>query len=206
MMLGQSLVFAPAFAAAFLAGHRLFKIIDRQPEITSPTISNKNRRPDKSHDLHYKRVDFRYPTRPTVQILQGLDLTVWEGKTVALVGPSGCGKSTCIQLLQRLYDTENGRLYVGFDEVSSDISINDLRGKLSIVSQEPVLFDRTIAENIAYGDNSRVVTMPEIIEAAQVANIHSFIVSLPAVRLQPSNYLQKRKSISIEICYFLLSK
>lgn len=181
MMLGQSLVYVPAFTAAFVAGHRLFKIIDRQSEITSPNIANRRRRPDKKHDIYYKGVEFSYPTRPTMPILQGLDLTVLEGKTVALVGPSGCGKSTCIQLLQRLYDTENGRLYVGYDEVSSDISLNDLRAKLSIVSQEPVLFHRSIAENIAYGDNSRTVTMSEIIEAAKVANVHNFVVSLPMV-------------------------
>lgn len=181
MMLGQSLVYAPAFSAAFLAGHRLFKIIDRQPEISSPAIANRRRRPDKKHDIHYKRVEFSYPTRPDVPILRGLDLDVIEGKTVALVGPSGCGKSTCIQLLQRLYDTENGRLYVGYDEVSTDISLSDLRSKLSIVSQEPVLFDRSIAENIAYGDNRRTVPMSEIIDAAKVANVHNFIVSLPAV-------------------------
>lgn len=186
MMLGQSLVYAPAFTAAFVAGHRLFKIIDRQPAIQSPIISNRSRKPDNKHNLYYKRVEFSYPTRPTIPILQGLDLTVLEGKTVALVGPSGCGKSTVIQLLQRLYDTENGRVYVGFDEVSTDISLNDLRGKLSIVSQEPVLFNRTIAENIAYGDNSRTVTMAEIIEAAKVANVHSFIVTLPSVSKQHS--------------------
>lgn len=179
-MFGQSLVFAPAFTAAFVAGHRLFKTIDREPRITSPIISNRSRKPDKKNDLYYKRIEFSYPTRPTVPVLQGLDLTTLEGKTVALVGPSGCGKSTCIQLLQRLYDIENGRLYVGFDEVSSDISLNDLRNKLSIVSQEPVLFDRTIAENIAFGDSSRTVPMSEIIEAAKVANVHNFITSLPA--------------------------
>lgn len=183
ILLGQSLLFVPAFTAAFVAGHRLFKIIDRQSEITSPVIANRRRRPDKQHDIHYKRIEFTYPTRPTVPILRGLDLDVLEGKTVALVGPSGCGKSTCIQLLQRLYDCENGRLYVGYDEVSTDITLESLRAKLSIVSQEPVLFDRTIAENIAYGDNSRTVPMSDIIEAARVANVHNFIMSLPAVSL-----------------------
>ena len=93
----------------------------------------------------------------------------------------GCGKSTCIQLLQRFYDPEQGRIKVGLDEISSDITLKDLRSKISIVSQEPTLFDRTIAENIAYGDNSRKVTMDEIITAARTANAHNFIVQLPQV-------------------------
>lgn len=93
----------------------------------------------------------------------------------------GCGKSTCIQLLQRLYDPEHGRVFIGLDEISSDISLKDLRSKLSIVSQEPVLFEKTIAENIAYGDNSREVSMDEIINAAKVANVHNFIIQQPLV-------------------------
>lgn len=93
----------------------------------------------------------------------------------------GSGKSTCIQLLQRLYDPERGRIHIGLDEIYRDISLKDLRSKLSIVSQEPVLFDKTIAENIAYGDNTREVSMEEIINAAKSANAHEFITQLPLV-------------------------
>lgn len=181
MVLGQSLVFAPSFTTAFVAAHRLFKIIDREPLIDSPNIANKSRLPDNGNNIEYKRIDFRYPTRPDVQILKELDLSISAGQTIALVGPSGCGKSTLIQLLQRFYDPEHGRIHIGLDEISSDISLDKLRSKLSIVSQEPVLFDRTIAENIAYGDNSRDVTIIEIIEAAKIANVHSFISALPLV-------------------------
>lgn len=85
-------------------------------------------------------------------------------------------------MLQRLYDPEQGRIRIGLDEISNDITLKDLRSKLSIVSQEPTLFDRTIAENIAYGDNSRKVQMTEIIEAAKIANAHNFIIQLPEVR------------------------
>lgn len=178
-MLGQTLAFAPSFTAAFGSGHRLFQIIDRQSSIISPEIFNRNRKPDKGSTAIFKQVDFRYPTRPDVPVLQSLNLEVSEGKTVALVGASGCGKSTCIQLLQRLYDPENGRIYLGLDEISSDISIKDLRKKMSIVSQEPILFDRTIAENIAYGDTSKGSNLSDIMDAAKMANIHDFIVSLP---------------------------
>lgn len=94
---------------------------------------------------------------------------------------AGCGKSTCIQLLQRFYDPQKGLIKIGDDDISRDLSMKDLRSMMSIVSQEPTLFDRTIGENIAYGDNSRNVTMDEIIAAAQIANAHKFIVQLPEV-------------------------
>lgn len=83
---------------------------------------------------------------------------------------------------------DNGRIFVGLDEISRDVTLSDLRCKLSIVSQEPILFDRTIAENIAYGDNSRMIDMIDIIEAAKMSNIHDFIVSLPMVRYVTTDY------------------
>lgn len=181
MVLSQTLVFVPSITAAFVGAHRLFKTIDRISKITSPDVSNKSRKPDKGNDIEYKKIDFQYPTRPDVQILNDFSLHIKEGKTVAFVGPSGCGKSTCIQLLQRLYDPEHGRVYIGLDEISNDISLKEVRSKLSIVSQEPVLFDKTIGQNIAYGDNSRDVSINEIMDAAKIANVHNFIVQLPQV-------------------------
>lgn len=126
---------------------------------------------------------FKYPTRPNTTILDSLDLFVNQGKTVALVGPSGCGKSTIVQLLQRFYDPESGTCSI--DEINlKNIKVTALRSHLGIVSQEPNLFDRTIQENIAYGDNQRLVTPDEVIEAAKNANIHTFISSLPLVSQQ----------------------
>lgn len=105
---------------------------------------------------------------------------IQQGKTVALVGPSGCGKSTLIQLLERFYDPNSG--YIAVDEKDiREIKLDTLRSQMGIVSQEPSLFDRTIEENIAYGDNSRVISKTEVMEAARKANIHNFIVSLPMV-------------------------
>ena len=181
VIMGNALVLVPSFTGAFVAAYRIFHIIDRVPMIASPIVANKSRKPDEGNDIEYKKIGFRYPTRSSVQVLRDFNLNIFEGKTVALVGPSGCGKTTCIQLLQRLYDPECGRIHIGLDEISSDISIEGLRSKLSIVSQDPVLFDRTIAENIAYGDNSREVSMDEILAAAQLANIHNFIIKLPLV-------------------------
>lgn len=112
--------------------------------------------------------------------MQHINLDIQAGQTVALVGPSGCGKSSCLQLLLRYYDPISGTIALD-GTPTTDFPMLQLRSHLGLVSQEPVLFDRTIAENIAYGDNTRTVTSAEIIEAARMANIHTFISSLPLV-------------------------
>lgn len=113
-------------------------------------------------------------------VLRGIDLSVMEGKTVALVGPSGCGKSTIIQLIERFYDPLSGTVEVDKQDIRS-MPLSNLRQNLSLVSQEPNLFNRTIRENIAYGNNDAQVTDAEVQEAAKSANIHNFITSLPLV-------------------------
>jgi len=113
MMLAQSLAFTPAFSAALIAGHRLFQILDRKPKIQSPMGTIKNtlaKQLNLFEGVRYRGVEFRYPTRPDAKILNGLDLEVLKGQTVALVGHSGCGKSTCVQLLQRYYDPDEGSI------------------------------------------------------------------------------------------------
>ncbi|CAD1474199.1 unnamed protein product, partial [Heterotrigona itama] len=186
-MLGQALAFAPNFNTAKISAGRIFQLLDRVPEITSPPDSE-----DKDLDwkadglIQFSKVEFHYPTRPEMHILQGLNLIVKPGQMVALVGQSGCGKSTCIQLLQRLYDPISGTVTMDRRDISS-VSLRNLRSQLGVVGQEPVLFDRTIAENIAYGDNFRKVSMEEIIEAAKKSNIHSFVSSLPLVSSKKKN-------------------
>ena len=131
-------------------------------------------------EIEVKRVHFHYPTRPEVQVLQGLDVDIGTGQTLALVGPSGCGKSTIVSLLERFYDPESGSLTLDGSDLR-DLNIRWLRSQIGIVSQEPVLFDTSIAENIRYGANFREVSDEEVVEAAKAANIHSFIESLPQV-------------------------
>ena len=127
-----------------------------------------------------KDVQFSYPARPDVQVLQGLSLSLSPSKTLALVGPSGCGKSTVVSLIERFYDPSAGSLTLeSFD--LRDLNLHWLRSQIGIVSQEPVLFDASIAENIRYGALFREVSDEEVIEAAKSANIHSFIESLPQV-------------------------
>ncbi|CAI2729850.1 unnamed protein product [Schistosoma spindalis] len=132
--------------------------------------------------VSFNEVYFKYSCRSEGRILKNFTHTVEPGQTVALVGPSGCGKSTLLQLVLRFYDPsyhgpDSG---VFFDDMNiRDVAPSWVRKQIGLVSQEPTLFDLTIRENIAYGDNSREVTMEEIIEAARAANIHDFITTLP---------------------------
>ncbi len=123
---------------------------------------------------------FNYPERPEVNVLQGLTVSVKPGQTLALVGPSGCGKSTSVSLVERFYDPHSGNLTLDGNDLR-DLNLKWLRSKIGIVSQEPILFDATIAENIRYGILFRDVSDEEVIKAAKSANIHSFIESLPMV-------------------------
>lgn len=82
-------MFVPTIATAFIGAHRLFKIIDRNPLIGSPRKTNKSQDIDKSDDISFEEIDFRYSTRPDVQVLNEFNLQVTENRTVALVGPSG---------------------------------------------------------------------------------------------------------------------
>eukprot|EP00741_Cyanophora_paradoxa_P024732 tig00000293_g23876.t1 len=97
-------------------------------------------------ELTLQNVHFRYPTRPGVAVLRGLDLAVPSGKTLALVGPSGCGKSTVIQLAQRFYDPEQGSILVDGRDLRT-LHLKHFRRQIGIVSQEPVLFAASIRDN-----------------------------------------------------------
>ena len=117
-----------------------------------------------------------------MEVVKGLSIAVQPGQTLALVGPSGCGKSTIVSLLERFYDVQAGSLRLHDTDIR-DLNIRWLRSQIGIVSQEPVLFDRSIADNIRYGANFREVSDEEVVEAAKAANIHNFIQSLPEVRV-----------------------
>ncbi|CAI9607983.1 unnamed protein product, partial [Staurois parvus] len=91
---------------------------------------------------------------------------------------SGCGKSTSVQLLERFYDPDHGKVLID-GHTSKNINVAFLRSKIGIVSQEPVLFDCSIAENIKYGDNSKQISMDQVMEAAKKAQLHDFVMGLP---------------------------
>ena len=120
--------------------------------------------------------------RPTVQVLKDVSIDVPAGQTVAIVGASGSGKSTIVSLIERFYDPVSGSILLGDTAVIDTLNMSWYRRGISIVSQEPVLFDMSIADNIAYGALFKTtVSMSEIIEAATSANIHTFIQTLPQV-------------------------
>ncbi|XP_078320541.1 ATP-dependent translocase ABCB1-like isoform X1 [Crassostrea virginica] len=178
MAMGESSAFAPDAGKATKSATLIFKLLDREPKI-DPYSEEGIKDENFTSAVTFKDVRFRYPNRPDVEVLQGLNLEVTPGETLALVGASGCGKSTTMQLIERFYDPEAGDVMLDKNCVK-DLNVQWLRQQIGIVSQEPVLFDCSIAENIAYGDNSREVPMAEIIEAARKANIHEFISSLPS--------------------------
>ncbi|CAI2169154.1 2825_t:CDS:10 [Funneliformis geosporum] len=154
----------------------IFEILDRESKI-DPTNNEGKDRPTPitgSGELH--NAQFNYPARPELKILRGLDLAIESGKTIALVGGSGSGKSTVVSLLLRYYDVLSGTVTVEGVDVK-DWNMEYLRANMAIVGQEPVLFDFTIGENIAYGKEG--CSQEEIEAAAKDANIHSFIIGLP---------------------------
>jgi ATP-binding cassette subfamily B protein len=127
-------------------------------------------------DVVFENVHFTYPSRPGFEVLHALSLAATSGQRIALVGPSGAGKSTIISLLLRLYDPSAGRLLIDGRD-ARDYRLTELRGQMSMVPQEVLLFGGSIAENIAYGKPG--ASAAEIEEAARQANAHEFIRGFP---------------------------
>ncbi|HRH48501.1 MAG TPA: ABC transporter ATP-binding protein [Panacibacter sp.] len=124
-----------------------------------------------NHSIEFKNVGFAYDD---FVILKNINLTVGKGKTIALVGSSGAGKSTLADLVPRFHDVTSGELLIDGVNIK-DYSLKDLRELMGIVTQEPILFNDTIANNIALGKEN--AGEHEIIEAARIANAHSFIIN-----------------------------
>lgn len=126
--------------------------------------------------IRFENISFRYPARPTITALDGVSLNVRPGETVALVGASGAGKTTIFQLLQRFYDPDDGKVVV--DDVDiTDTTRKDLRERLALVPQDPVIFATSARENIRFGRPG--ATDAEVEDAARAAAAHDFIVALP---------------------------
>ena len=140
-------------------------------------------------NVEFHDVYFRYPSRPTVRILRKFSLQCSAKMTTALVGTSGSGKSTTIALLERFYDPWKGKILLDGHDIKV-LNLQWLRSLMGLVQQEPVLFNLSIRENIAYGDNTQQLRQEQIEQAAKMANIHESIISLPQVvhhTLTPSN-------------------
>jgi subfamily B ATP-binding cassette protein MsbA len=151
------------------AGVRVLGVIDTKTElqeIPSPVILDKF-----ADSIRFEQVSFDYGERP---ILKGINLTIKKGQTVALVGPSGGGKSTIMDLIPRFYDPVEGRILIDGHDLK-DLSFESLRSKLGIVNQQSILFNDTIANNIAFARPD--ASLEEIRAAAKIANADDFILN-----------------------------
>ena len=158
------------------AARRLFAALDIQPEIReTPDAAPFEHGPT---TVAFDRVSFAYApaSESAAPTLSDVSLTVAPGETVALVGPSGGGKSTILSLLPRFYDVTGGAVTLNGRDIR-ELKLHDLRASIALVTQEPFLFDDTIAANIAYGRPG--ATAEDIVAAAQAAAAHDFITALP---------------------------
>ncbi|KAF5791898.1 putative Type I protein exporter [Helianthus annuus] len=188
LALGQSSPSMSAFAKARVAAAKIFQIIDHKPSV------GKNGETGIELDsvsglVELKDVNFSYPSRPDVKILNNFSLSVPSGKTIALVGSSGSGKSTLVSLIERFYDPTSGQVMLDGHDIKG-LKLKWLRQQIGLVSQEPALFATTTQENILLGRPD--ASMVEIEEAARVSNAHSFIIKLPdAYDTQVSPFLNR---------------
>ncbi|MEX1219934.1 MAG: ABC transporter ATP-binding protein [Solirubrobacterales bacterium] len=158
---------------AIAAGNRLFELLDRDPEITSPEGAPPLPAGDGS--LRLDGISLRYSPE-TPEALSGIDLDIAGGSRVALVGPSGSGKTSLVSLIARLYDPSSGSISVDGADLR-EVDIQSIRSQMAYVSEDSFLFGDTVAGNIAYsrGDASR----QDVERAAKLAQAHDFITELP---------------------------
>lgn len=160
---------------AFGALERIIEVC----EAVSPI--EENNRSDKHlaqiiEEISFKNVSFSYPTRPDLQVLKDLNISIKGNSKVALVGPSGGGKSTIFQLLMRFFDVNSGKITLNGVDIS-EISFYELRKNFAYVSQDPVIFSASAYDNILYGKLD--ASEEEVIKAAKNAEIYDFLTSLP---------------------------
>ncbi len=151
---------------------RLFTMLDEEPTIFDDITLKEAK--FNSYNIEFKNVFFSY--KDDFKILDGVNIFIPQGKTVALVGTSGSGKTTILNLLQRLYDANYGDILIDGKDITN-VRLKSLRDSMALVSQEVALFDDTIKENIRYGKLD--ATDEELIDAALAAAAHDFIINLP---------------------------
>jgi len=153
------------------AARLFFEATDRKPKIDVFEAEG-TKLPSVKGTIEVRDVVFAYPSAPDHLVCNGYSLTVNAGQTMALSGASGSGKSTIIQLIERFYDPQTGTIMLDGVDIKT-LNVKWLRDQLGLVSQEPVLFQGSVAENIRYGN--REATQSQIEEAARNANAHTFI-------------------------------
>ena len=131
---------------ASAASDRVYEMLDRTSLVVDPPVPDKL--PAKLGRIHFRDVSFSYT--PEEPVLQGIDLIVEPGETIAIVGPNGCGKSTLMNLVARFYDPVEGAVTIDGVDLRN-VKIRDLRSRMGVVTQETLLFDESVANNIRYG-------------------------------------------------------
>jgi ATP-binding cassette, subfamily B, bacterial MsbA len=157
---------------ALAAAERIFQVLDLEPSIQNvqnPKVINSFK-----NNISFKNVFFRYNKKDIV--LQDISITVKKGEILAIVGPSGAGKSTLVDLVPRFYDPVTGEIEIDGTDIKN-IELNSLRRLMGIVTQDTILFNDSVRNNIAYG--SETIPLENIKKAAKVANAHDFIDDLP---------------------------
>lgn len=155
---------------AMAAATRVFYILDMKTEIREK--ENASRLRPFSKAIEYKSVSFGYEEQ---KIVKSLSFKINKGQTLAIVGSSGAGKSTLVNLLPRFYDVSAGNIFIDGKGIN-DVTISSLRGQIGMVTQEVILFNESVANNIAYGQSK--VKMDDIVSAAKAAHAHTFIEGL----------------------------
>jgi ATP-binding cassette, subfamily B, bacterial MsbA len=150
------------------SGQRILEVIDTPIEVADKVDAIELKQ--FNHQIEFTNVDFKYTEK---SILDNISFTVTKGKTVALVGPSGVGKSTIADLVPRFYDVTNGSITIDGIDIR-DVTMESLRQHMSFVTQDTILFNDTIFNNIALGKPD--ATMADVVAAAKIANAHDFII------------------------------
>ncbi|XP_064424039.1 ATP-binding cassette sub-family B member 9 isoform X1 [Latimeria chalumnae] len=154
------------------AAEKVFAFIDRKPIMSSDgTLAPESLK----GQIEFRNVTFAYPTRPETEVLKNVSFTLRPGEVTALVGPSGSGKSSCVNLLEIFYTPQSGEILLDGKPIK-EYNHTYFHSKVSLVSQEPVLFARSITENITYGLSS--CSSDSVVQASQKANAHGFITEL----------------------------
>jgi ABC-type multidrug transport system fused ATPase/permease subunit len=154
------------------AAERIFAAMDRQPAVRAPRRAPALAR--HRHSIEFENVSFSYDGR--TPILRGVDLRIEFGETLAIVGHTGGGKTSLINLVPRFFDPSGGYVRIDGQDLR-EVQVRSVRSQVGLVTQQTILFDDTIAKNIAYG--SPGATHNEIVSAAQSAFAHQFIEQLP---------------------------